>query len=77
MGIDWWEWVDKVVGGENMNFGLVTIRDNAYDGKEAVATNGERQDHGDFMTAVAAANQAVVTVLRTQLLDTLKRGQRP
>jgi len=29
-----------VVSGENMNFGLVDVLDNAYDGKEAVITVG-------------------------------------
>ena len=38
VGMDWWEYMDKV--GEKSNWGLVTPKDNAYDGKEDVATPG-------------------------------------
>ena len=73
LGIDWWEWVDKVVGGENMNFGLVSRLDNAYDGKEAVVTpgtdpwgyptGGEARDYGDFLSAVTGANNLVYNTI--------------
>jgi hypothetical protein len=76
LGIDWWEWVDKVVGGENMNFGLVSRLDNAYDGKEAVVapgtdpwgypTGGETRDYGNFLGAVTGANRQVSNQLVSQ-----------
>jgi hypothetical protein len=66
LGIDWWAWTDKVVGGERNNFGLTTYHDNAYDGKEAVrapsrdaagyATGGELRDYGNFLGSVTQAN---------------------
>jgi hypothetical protein len=77
VGIDWWEWTDKVIGGENMNFGLVTNLDNAYDGREArvaggtdrfgYRTGGETRDYGDFLSAVKNAHDAIAGVLKLQL----------
>jgi hypothetical protein len=71
MGQDWWEWADKVVGGEDMNFGLVSQYDNAYDGREdqiavgadswGYATGNEPHNHGDFLDSVLSEN---LTVLR-------------
>jgi agarase len=76
IGIDWWEWVDKVTNSEHMNFGLVSPADNAYDGKEAVRarhkdawgseSGGERSDYGDFIDAVIHANRDVLQVLALQ-----------
>jgi hypothetical protein len=64
VGMDWWEYMDKL--GETSNWGLVTPKDNAYDGKEDVATSGvdpsgyatghETGNFGDFLTGVEAAN---------------------
>ncbi len=69
VGIDWWEYPDKVTRGEFDNFGLVTVRDNAYDGKEAVhesgkdawgyPTGGEGSDYGDFLTTVTETNRTI------------------
>ena len=77
IGIDWWAWTDKVVGGEGNNFGLVTNRDNAYDGKEAVIasgkdpwgypTGGEKGNYGDFLSRVTEANALVGQTLRKEL----------
>jgi hypothetical protein len=78
LGLDWFEWVDKVVGGEKKNFGLVTYTgDNAYDGKEAVVTpgidlwgyptGGEDANYGDFLTAVAQANRIAQDTLLSDL----------
>lgn len=54
---------------EARNFGLVTIRDNAYDGIEArtargrdrygFQARGEDRDYGDFLSRVKAANRSV------------------
>lgn len=73
IGIDWWAWCDKVVGGEANNFGLVTIRDNAYDGKEAVKARGadpwgypaggEEGDYGDFLSRVTEVNHSVKAMI--------------
>jgi hypothetical protein len=38
VGVVWWEYLDTP--GENANWGLVTLSDNAYDGREAVYTDG-------------------------------------
>lgn len=64
MGIDWWEYMDK--WGEKANWGLVTPRDNAYDGKEddvaeskdewGIVVGGEKRDFGDFLGSVRAEN---------------------
>jgi agarase len=66
-GIQLWAWTDH--WGEKSNWGLVTIRDNAYDGVEAVkelktdqdgfVIGGEERDYGDFITPVTAANNKV------------------
>ncbi|HEU5336084.1 MAG TPA: hypothetical protein VFU27_08980, partial [Terriglobales bacterium] len=62
VGFDWWAWQDF----QNANQGLVSIHDNAYDGKEAVRavgkdpwgypTGGEAADYGDALSAVKRAN---------------------
>jgi hypothetical protein len=67
MGIDIWGWEDQ--GNERANWGLVSPRDNAYDGTEArIATGkdrwgypvgGENADYGDFLDAVRNANLGV------------------
>lgn len=67
VGYDFWSWADH--GPEKTNWGLVTSRDNAYDGKEATIapghnrwdypTGGEKADYGDFLTAITAVNQSV------------------
>jgi len=76
IGIDWWAWGD-FPPRENTNWGLVTLRDNAYDGKEAVRARGvdppkyptgaETKDYGDFLTRVVQANRSVGSVLNAQL----------
>jgi hypothetical protein len=55
--------------GEKSNWGLITRRDNAYDGKEAVRakgadasgyrTGGEDRNYGNFIDAVASANRNI------------------
>jgi hypothetical protein len=67
IGLDWWEYMDK--WAEKAAWGLVTPRDNAYDGKEAVAargkdslnfpTGGEERNFGDFLTSVTQTNLAI------------------
>ena len=77
VGIDWWEWTDKTISGENMNFGLVSNLDNAYDGREARtglgkdprnhSTGGETRTYGDFLSTVSKANGSVFRTLKSQL----------
>jgi O-antigen ligase len=65
VGLLWWEFHDNV--GESANWGLVSLFDNAYDGREAMrapgrdgwgfATGGEERDYGDFLSSVRATNQ--------------------
>jgi len=75
VGMDWWEYMDK--WGEKSNFGLVSMRDNSYDGKEAVKakgtdswgfpTGGEDRDYGDFITAVRQTNLNILQQLGVEL----------
>lgn len=67
VGFQLFAWADH--WGEKTNWGLVTIRDNAYDGVEAVkeakvdqdgfVIGGEDRDYGDFITPVTEANKKV------------------
>ena len=80
VGVNWWSLVDKA--SEGMNWGLVSRRDNAYDGREAVraasrdpwgfSTGDEERDYGDFLTSVREANLDIGPELRSQL-----QAQRP
>ncbi len=72
LGAHWWKYSDNGIDfwREQRNFGLVTIKDNAYDGREArrrrtVDSNGfeiggEPGDYGDFLRWVARANRHVM-----------------
>ena len=83
VGLDWWAWTDKITGGESNNFGLVTNKDNAYDGKEAVTTAGkdtwgyptgsEARNHGDFLSFVRRAHEEVFSALKSQLAASMGR----
>ena len=83
VGINWWEWTDKVTHGEHVNFGLVTNRDNAYDGREAARATGkdawgylvggEDGDYGNFLSAVRRTNS---TIDRLLFFEVLKRSRR-
>jgi hypothetical protein len=83
IGIDWWAWTDKVTGGEAQNFGLVSNKDNAYDGQEAVqavgkdkwgfATGGEAGNYGDFLSHVKKANEQMQSRVREALSGSAKK----
>jgi len=74
VGTSWWEWTDKNVGGEHGNFGLVTNKDNAYNGMEdqiAPCTDawgykcgGEAANYGDFLVPVEGINKAADQALQ-------------
>jgi hypothetical protein len=69
VGADMWEWTDKTIGGERGPFGLVTVLDNAQDGKEntiatgvdgwGFPTGGESANYGDFLSAVTTQNKQI------------------
>ena len=66
-GMKWWAWMDS--WAEGANWGLVSFRDNAYDGKEAIIasgvdpwgypTGGEERNYGEFLSWVMTANAGV------------------
>jgi hypothetical protein len=72
IGSGWWSWTDSP--GEKMNWGLVTILDNAYDGIEArkeagtdkwgYSTGGESKDYGNLLTAMLQAHSWVFDSLK-------------
>ena len=75
LGFHWWALVDN--WSEKRNFGLVTVRDNAYDGKEAVVgpgtdsrgypVGGEERDYGAFIPAAREANLEIMVRLLAEL----------
>ncbi len=67
VGLLWWQYADN--WNEKLNWGLVTLLDNAYDGHEDVKHNiscssplqtlkcgGENRNYGDLISAVRQAN---------------------
>ncbi len=71
VGLKWWAWADS--WGEKANWGLVSFRDNAYDGEEAIIaagadswgyrTGGEVRNYGNFLTAVTQENLKILRTL--------------
>jgi hypothetical protein len=71
IGLAWWEYMDK--WGEKANWGLVTPRDNAYDGVEATTNTsvdpwgypagGEDRNYGNFLSHVITAHAGIPGVL--------------
>ena len=70
VGLEQWKWTDNgwTYWLEQNNFGLVTLRDNAYDGKEATKLGAdgvpgtwddELRDYGDFITPASRANRSI------------------
>ncbi len=68
VGFYWWGAYD--MDGEKLNWGVITPRDNPYDGKSATVTGngndqwgyptgGEAANYGDFVDDVTTANQGV------------------
>lgn len=72
VGMEFFAYMDK--WAEKGNSGLVSLRDNAYDRKEAVVaigkdawgytTGGEERNYGDFISGACEANSAVLDRLR-------------
>jgi len=76
VGAELWDYIDK--WGDQVNSGLVSIRDNAYDGKETVVSaggtdpwgypaGGEQRNYGDFITGVREANFALLGRMKQDL----------
>lgn len=71
VGMLWWWWLDMV--GEQKNWGLVSLMDNAYDGVEATRTpgidawgyrtGGEEKNYGDFIRPAREINFSIVEKL--------------
>ncbi len=70
VGLEQWKWTDNgwTYWLEQNNFGLVTLRDNAYDGKEATKPGAdgalgtwddELRNYGDFITPASKANRGI------------------
>jgi hypothetical protein len=75
VGMEFFAYMDS--WGEKANFGLVSLRHNAYDGKEAVTAGGtdawgystgsEERNYGDFITRARQANSAVLERMQQEL----------
>lgn len=71
VGLKWWAMYDS--RGEKANWGLITRRDNPYDGTADKAapgkdtwgypTGGEEGAYGDFLSSVTAANKAALAAI--------------
>jgi hypothetical protein len=71
VGLLFWALTDSL--GEGQNWGLVSLLDNAYDGREAVRaagrdawgypTGGEERDYGDFISSVRHANLSALQTI--------------
>lgn len=85
LGIDWWELADGTTSEHN-NWGLISNKDNAYDGVEDViaagkdqwgfATGGEARNYGDFLTGVTQTNNTMLKQLITDELATHPSGKK-
>jgi len=75
VGTSLWSLTDN--SSEKSNWGLISLSDNAYDGKCAVinpstdqwgiACGGEAADYGDFLDSVTQANADIINQLLQQL----------
>jgi hypothetical protein len=75
VGTKFWAFTDS--WAEKMNWGLVSFRDNAYDGREAVCrrghdrwgfpTGGELRNFGDCLSGIQRANADVYARLHADL----------
>ncbi len=77
IGANWWKFSDNgwTYWLERYNFGLVTMKDNAYDGREATTQGAdgrpgtpddEAADYGDFLTGVMRTNTELYTFIQRQ-----------
>lgn len=81
VGLSWWSWADSY--GEQANWGLVSLLDNAYDGVEAriasgtdpwgYTTGGEEANYGNFLGPAITAHATVEPTLAASLLTGARR----
>jgi hypothetical protein len=75
IGANWWKLSDNgwTYWLERYNFGLVTMKDNAYDGREATklgadgkpgTLDDETNDYGDFLSGVTRTNTSIYTFIQ-------------
>lgn len=75
IGANWWKFADNgwTYWLERYNFGLVTLKDNAYDGHEATTLGADGQagtpddeadDYGDLLTGVTRTNTELYDFLQ-------------
>ena len=79
LGIDWWALTDSGTG-ETSDFGLISDKDNAYDGICAVrapstdqfgfSCGGETANYGDFLDTVTHTNSTILQQLIIEELPT-------
>jgi hypothetical protein len=72
LGIDMWAWGDSATW-QHTNWGIITNRDNAYNGTEDVdhsildsggyTTIPEDANYGDFLTPITATNNSILQQL--------------
>ena len=73
VGANWWKWSDNgwTYRLERNNWGLVTLKDNAYNGQEATTLGAdgiqgtlddEEENYGDLWTGLREANNSVYGV---------------
>lgn len=83
VGHVFWEYIDN--WGEHTNYGLVSSRDNLYDGAQATIagsgndtwgypTGGEPANYGDFLGGVLAAHNTVEAALAADLNVSLPKA---
>ncbi len=75
VGFKWWQWVDN--SGEQMNWGLVTRRDNEYDSRAASVGSGtdswgfptgsETNNYGNFLDTVQSQNLSILQTLLSRI----------
>jgi len=70
VGMKLWQYVDN--WGEKTAFGLISGRDNPYDGALTSAPYAETRQYGDFVGAAAAANSATLARFRIALTEAPK-----
>ncbi len=69
LGFEWWELADKVSGGENANFGLISQRDNPY-GFGLDTNSGSCNETQNGVTKSDCTELATHTDFLTQVVNT-------
>ena len=67
VGIKLWQYVDN--WGEKTSFGLISGRDNPYDGALTSAPYAETRQYGDFVGVAATANSTTLAQFRIAVTE--------